>query len=100
MDHQPTLFDDGPPFVRNSDTSCAAAESMAGTTGRLRLLILRYIHDVGTATCDECEVALDMRHQTCSARIREMKVRGLIVDTDERRPTRSGRSAAVYRVTR
>ena len=95
-EHQATLFDLIPPHVRGSDTSLAAAESMVGMTGRLRLQILNFIRQVGTATCDECEVRLDMRHQTCSARICELKVSGLIVDTGERRVTRSGRSAAVY----
>lgn len=37
-----------------------------------------------------------MRHQTASARVRELVLAGLIEDTGKRRKTRSGRGARVY----
>jgi response regulator of citrate/malate metabolism len=50
------------------------------------------------ATCDEVELRLGISHQTCSARITELKrdeqigwIKG------DRRATRTGRSAQVYR---
>ena len=46
-------------------------------------------------TCDELEVFLDLPHQSCSARISELKRDGLIVKVGTR-PTRSGCQAAVY----
>lgn len=67
----------------------------------IRRRVRRYVETRGYigATCDEIEHALDLRHQTASARITELKRRGDLIDTGRRRPTTSGRAAAVY-VTR
>lgn len=46
-------------------------------------------------TCDEVEVALEMPHQTASARITELRDLGRIVSIG-RRKTRSGRGANVW----
>ncbi len=48
------------------------------------------------ATCDETEVALDMLHQTCSARVRDLASTGDIQRTLRKRATRTGRPARVY----
>lgn len=48
------------------------------------------------ATCDELEQIHSMKHQTASARIRELRDAKLIYDSNERRTTRSGRKAIVY----
>lgn len=88
-----------PPFVAGSDISETAAVSVAETASTMRQRVLRYIHHccfIG-ATCDEVEVALGMAHQTASARIRELAQMELIEDTGDRRKTRSGRSARIYR---
>jgi hypothetical protein len=86
-----------PPFS-DWDTSFQAAESVQDITGRLRLICYRFIFACKAhgATCDEVEVALDLRHQTASARLYELKNQRAIVDSGWRRPTRSGRSAAVW----
>jgi predicted ArsR family transcriptional regulator len=84
------------PFVADSDTSEAAGESLAGAVTALRQKVLAKIEEEGEATCDEVEVFLGMPHQTASARIRELSLMGLIVDTGDRRKTRSGRLARVY----
>lgn len=57
----------------------------------------RYEHG---ATDDEIEQGLDMRHQTASARRRELVLAGRVVErrTLPRRTTRSGRSAQVWMV--
>jgi len=47
------------------------------------------------ATCDDVEVALGMKHQTASARIRELAQIGLIASRGVRK-TRSGRNATVW----
>jgi hypothetical protein len=67
-------------------------------TGALRILVVRFIYrqSLRGATCDEIERALMLSHQTVSARVTEAKARGEIVPSGERRPTRSGRKAAVY----
>lgn len=65
--------------------------------GAIRLLVVRYVYrqKAKGATCDEIERMLGLSHQTVSARVTEAKARGEIVPNGERRPTRSGRMAAV-----
>ncbi len=90
-------FNGFPPFVRNSDTSFLAAERIEPSAGTLRQVVLNQIRLGGGMTCDAIEVVLDMRHQTASARIRELALSGHVVDTGDRRKTRSGRLAVVWR---
>lgn len=47
-------------------------------------------------TVDECEAALDLRHQSASPRVNELAHAGCLVITEERRETRSGKTARVY----
>lgn len=47
-------------------------------------------------TCDELEVLLMMSHQTTSARVRDLAMRGSIRDNGKRRKTRTGRTAIVW----
>lgn len=49
-------------------------------------------------TCEELEIRLKLKHQTCSARITELKTLKLIQEDGGRRTT-SGRRAAVYKAT-
>jgi transposase len=83
-------------FARGSDTSAAAALSVDGP--KLRELVLFTIRASGHRgmTCDEIEQILDMRHQTISARVNELRNGGWIVDSGIRRPTRSNRNAVVW----
>lgn len=62
----------------------------------LKARVLHFIKDRGKKgiTCDELESRLKMRHQTASARVTELKKEGLVIAIG-RRPTRSGRMAAV-----
>lgn len=68
--------------------------------GRLELIVRKTIELRGIkgATCDEIEHLLALSHQTTSARCRRLAVLGRIVDSGERRKTRSGRNAVVWRV--
>lgn len=87
------------PYARGSATSKAAAKSVSHTAASsLRSKCLSFIKSMGGATCDEIEVAFRMRHQTASARIRELAQRDLIKDSGFNRLTRSGRSATVWAV--
>lgn len=49
-------------------------------------------------TCDELETLLSMSHQTASARLRDLVMRGDIQDSGKRRKTRTGRTAIVWTV--
>ena len=88
-----------PPFVAGSDTSEDAAMSVSLEAPVIRAKCLALIERSGTVgvTCDELEVMLRMRHQTISARVRELVLMEEIYDTGARRKTRSGRGARVYR---
>jgi len=91
------LFDRaGAPYVKNSDTSKDAADSILLNSKTLRAMVFAYIKGTNGSTCDEVEAALEMRHQTASARIRELAEAGYITDKGGRRHTRSGRLAVVW----
>lgn len=49
-------------------------------------------------TCDALETLLSMSHQTASARLRDLAMRGDILDSGKRRKTRTGRTAIVWQV--
>lgn len=87
-----------PPFVKGSDTSLFAAALIADEALTLRQKVFEYIRWRGDAgsTDDEIELALGMRHQTASARRRELFLMGRIKDSLERRKTSSGRPATVW----
>ncbi len=79
-------------------TSIAAAkrsEPNAGTDARRVLDYIRYGCEDG-ATDDEVEIALEMRHQTASARRRGLVLTKWLKNGGEKRPTRSGSLAIVW----
>ena len=85
------------PYVRGSDTSRDAAWSVEGRLGADAQRVYEAIEKSSDGmTCDEVEESLEMRHQTASARIKGLRDVGRIIDSGRRRPTRSGRNAAVY----
>lgn len=94
------------PSVDGSDTSEAAAASIQPHLGALQAQVLdciarhRDCHLVDGLTCDEVEWILEMKHQTASARILELRKKGLLRDSGYRRKTRSGRKAVVWRVVK
>jgi predicted ArsR family transcriptional regulator len=85
-----------PPFSNHS-TSLDAAISVAEQAVGLRTRVLRVIFEHRGLTCDEVEQILGLKHQTVSARIRELYALERLVESGERRKTRSGRSAIVWR---
>lgn len=81
------------------NTNTAAFNSMSDTTtARLRKLVFHTIRETQGATCDEIEQITELSHQTCSPRVHELMKSGDIVDSGERRATRSGRKAIVWKV--
>ena len=62
---------------------------------RSKILAVLQDSQVHGLTCEELEDELEMAHQSCSARITELKRDGLIAEIG-RRQNRSGRYAAVY----
>lgn len=79
-------------------TSDAAAESMRPHAVRVLTEVVAYVEGCAAfgATSDEAERILKLSHQTCSARFHQGHRSGLLIRTDRKRPTRSGRDAFVY----
>ena len=78
-------------------TSIQAARAIAGEVESIESKVLAFIERCYNhgATCDEVERCLALTHQTASARIRGLKLKGLIFESGRERKTRSGRNAAV-----
>lgn len=85
------------PAVRGSDTSEAAARSVEPTAGSKRGTVLGLLRTFPEGLTDEqIEVATGWRHQTVSARRRELVIGGFVEDSGLRRKTSSGREAAIW----
>jgi hypothetical protein len=69
-------------------------------TSQAALRIAAFVKSQGDkgATCDEVEAALDLTHQSASARFNELKACGVLVSAHRARKTRSGGSAEVHKV--
>lgn len=84
-------------FRRNaSDTSIEAAKSIEVT--KLEALVLQAIKDSGKTGITQDELLQRFSHYSYSsitARPSALKRKGLVVDSGERRPARSGRNQAV-----
>jgi len=105
------MLDDLPLFNQptaphnNTDTSKEAGESIKPEINALCRRVLNAIKQMpGGLTCDECEVILGLKHQTCSARINDLStsqppsiVNVTLEDGSKlKRKTRSGRKAFVW----
>lgn len=86
------------PFSRGQKTSFEAAVSIRPHLQELEARVLNFIQSRGDfgATCDEAEVRLKLSHQSTSARVRGLFLKGEIQDSKRRRLTRSGRKAIVW----
>ncbi len=88
-------------YHKGAETSAEAyCTTPASTRNAQRNRILEYVRSCSAgATCDEVEVALGVNHQGASARITELSALHLISHGDERRKTRAGKFARVYRIS-
>lgn len=89
---------DTAPYEVTSTTSQQAAESLTEhALNRLEERVYRTLLDAKDGLTDEeLEKALAMRHQTVSARRRELVLAGLVTDRGETRRGTSGRSQTVW----
>lgn len=86
----------------NVDTSKASAKSIDGkwrASKRRAIYTLIKLRADDGATCDEIETCLELRHQSASSLIRSLVKDEFLYGTTERRMTRSGRKAIVWKVT-
>jgi len=71
-------------FVRGSTTSKEAAERIRPVRGRMHEAIMAAITRRGPMSDRELEAALGLKHQTCSARRRELVLAGHLVAVSKR----------------
>ena len=97
----PEPYNGEPPHVKGSETSKEAAESikLSLTTTELRVMAFYRKRGERGATCDEVEQHLRMRHQSASARVRGLELKGYLEKTERKRKTMSGRKAFVLVAT-
>lgn len=94
-----------PAFSNNStDTSAEAGASMRNLTGDLSLrcydeIFISWHHGAIGLTVDQLEIQLSRSHQSVSARVNELRDKGWVRDSGQRRKTRSGRKAIVWTPT-
>lgn len=84
-------------YHKGHENSKAANRSIAVHKRAMHEKIIAHITRMNGATCEEIEIALELSHQTASARCSELKAQGQIFE-DGKRPTKSGRNAAILRV--
>lgn len=88
------------PFQRHSETSQEAAEAIdaKGKANKLRVAVYLWLCRQGSrgGTDEECQTALKMGGSTQRPRRVELTGRGLVGDSQKKRPTVSGRSATVW----
>ena len=86
------------PGHRNVDTSIAAANALAPKLGRLQRMAESTIRDSGAhrLTADELSARLDMDRWSIQPRTSELRRKGLIRDSGQRRPNGSGKLAIVW----
>lgn len=88
------------PRVRGSQTSTDAAESIAPAVGTLQARVYEFLKSKADrgATDEEMQLGLDMSPSTQRPRRVELVRKGLVIDSGEKRETKSGRSAVVWKV--
>ena len=93
-----TSFNNFPPFQRHSETSREAAKAIYPKVGTLRRRVYDFIlmRDKYGATDFEIEHYENIPGSTVRPRRRELELAGLIVATNMRRLTASGRRAVVW----
>ncbi|MBK6298140.1 MAG: hypothetical protein IPF48_09355 [Sphingomonadales bacterium] len=86
------------PGHRNVDTSIAAADALAPKLGRLQRMAEDAIRDAGWLglTADELAARLNMDRWSIQPRTSELKRKGLIRDSGQRRPNCTGKKAIVW----
>ncbi len=87
------------PFVRGSETSRAAADSVVDEVRSMKETIYDLMAAAGAhgMTCSQVEQIMTHRqHQSISARIRGLVLDGRIADSGRKRPGASGRNQRVY----
>jgi hypothetical protein len=91
-------YPNSPGFTAGEPTSEAAADSMEEAAPKLRDKILGLLEPRKQygATCFDLEAITGLSHQTVSPRLSELRHKGYIVDSLQRRPSPSNRDVIVW----
>ena len=86
------------PGHRSVDTSIAAAEAIAPSLGRLQRLAMEAIRDAGPQghTAEELAAVLKLDRFTVQPRTSELRRKGMIHDSGQRRQNATGKRAIVW----
>lgn len=89
------------PGHRAVETSIAAAEALAPALGRLQRMAENAIREAGAQglTADELAARLNMDRWSIQPRTSELKRKGVIRDSGNRRPNCTGKMAIVWIVS-
>ena len=79
-----------------TDTGKAAAEAMSPHMGPLHTAVMGYLAVPGPHTQDEVAKGLEASILAIRPRVSELRRLGMIQDTGDRRPNRSGHKAIVW----
>lgn len=90
------LFEPRPPAVRSSPTSVAAAEAIRSDAKSLRAKLYAWLRVNGPATDEEMQAVLPPNTQR--PRRVELVRAGLVVDSGQTKPGKSGRQATLWAV--
>jgi DNA-binding IclR family transcriptional regulator len=92
-----TSYPDEPGY-RNTDTSIAAAQAVASSAGRLQKVALAALRDVGGRGLTSQELAdrTGIDFASIQPRTSELRRKGMIRDSGERRRNRNGKQAIVW----
>jgi len=92
-----SIYPDAPGH-RNINTSVAAADALAPKLGRLQRMAEDCIRDAGWLglTADELAAKLGMDRYSIQPRTSELRRKGLIRDSGQRRPNSTGKMAIVW----
>jgi hypothetical protein len=92
-----SMYPDAPGH-RGVDTSVAAAEALAPKLGRLQRLALTTVREAGPPglTADELAAAMHLDRWSVQPRTSELRRKGLIHDSGQRRPNTTGKCAIVW----
>jgi len=83
---------------QNTDTSAAAAASIAPRVKTIRAQVMHELRGQGPLTADEAADAIGRHYGSVRPRLSELRESGLIVDTGIRRDGRYGKSQIVWRL--
>lgn len=81
----------------DQDTSRAAAKAIVPHLERLESAVLLALEQNGPLTAEQLEYSTGLRGDTVRPRLCRLRAMGMVVDSGERRRTRSGRMAVVWR---